>query len=308
MRIALLALSMILPLAGCGGGEDATSNNTAMNYVDDPLMANVATDSYVSTAPAYCDEVKIMTTPSDCEYFTRLREDAKAGLAAFNAPREMWQGEAVPIQLAVSMAPGEALVKQYTAASDAVAAEDAALEDSIDNKASSESEPSSRDAWVKEPPGEPPPPADVLAGPAQTVRAAPGATIPFVPIVGRFMRAELSGAGFDVKPLSNRDQEVTESGTTVWNWQVTPTAALGTIQRLTLTTAVLAVGSDGKTRVLSTSVTNKSVVVKVTAIDRARAALKEIPVWIGYLTAIVSALAALFLAWRKLRGGNRGGP
>jgi hypothetical protein len=308
MRIASLALSIVLLLAGCNDGGEYAANNTSMNYVDDPVMANEATaDPKVAAAPAYCPEVKIMTTPADCDYFTRLRADASQGLGAFNAPREMWKGETVPIQLAVSMAPNAELVAQYSDASNVVAEADAALEDPVENKAEYIRDTDSNTAAsVDEPGDERPPPVDRLAGPAQTVRAAPGATVPFVPIVGRFMRAELSGGGFDVKPLSPRDQEVTEGGTTVWNWEVTPTAALGAVQRLTLTTAVLATGSDGKVRVLSSSVTNKSVVVQVTAVERARAALKEIPVWIGYLTAIVGALAALFLAWRKLRGGKGG--
>ncbi|MBI3438730.1 MAG: hypothetical protein HY054_08810, partial [Proteobacteria bacterium] len=87
-------------------------------------------------------------------------------------------------------------------------------------------------------------PATTPQTPAEVVGQLPGETVEFKPLVGRFMRAELTGAGFDITSRSPAQQEVMNDSVTTWTWQVV--ARQGGNRSLTLTTVVVGCADDGE--------------------------------------------------------------
>jgi hypothetical protein len=284
-------LRWLVPLAILLAGCSNQAPDTAATEAPAVVAGAPAPDP---AALVYCDIVATRTTEEDCAYFGKLEQATAQGVAAFNVPRTMVRDTPVTLMMSLSFA-SEAVVQQYeeAAATDAAAA-------APDTQAPPDAAPTAPDepaAAMRPAP---------LPGPAETVSAGAGETTPFVPIVGRQMRATLTGREFDIKALSPELQEVPLEGETSWQWEVTPRHRDGGAAELVLTTAVVAIAPDGTERVLKRSVRPQRIEVEVDMIDRVEDALKATPTWIGYLAAIGTALGALFAAWKWLLPALRG--
>ena len=147
----------------------------------------------------------------------------------------------------------------------------------------------------------PPPAADPHAlTPGETVDPLPGATVEFTPLVGRFMRAELTGAGFDIEPVGPASREVLPDSVTTWSWQVT--ARQRGTQALTLTTVVEGCPANGGACIpLRSTTQNYTVNVAVSPIGEVRDVLAGMPDWIKLASAIVAAFAGLVTGFFSLR-------
>lgn len=125
--------------------------------------------------------------------------------------------------------------------------------------------------------------------------------------VGRRMKAQLTGANFDIKALKPAVQELAPAA--AWTWEVTPRAE--GVQQLDLETAVIFVDLAGQDHVLAS--TPQRYPVKVTVRpppfpDRMMGVVKGSEGWLKAITADVAAIAALLLAavglrsaWKKWR-------
>lgn len=121
----------------------------------------------------------------------------------------------------------------------------------------------------------------------------------FAPRVGARMQVELTGEGFEFKPQSDTAQLVSADTTTSWHWSVT--AKSPGKHRLIFTTTVSFQDSQGHEVKLKQSTDYHEIEVAV-GFDSLSEWLKDTKVLIGLVTAVVTALAGLFAAWRKLKG------
>ena len=251
---------------------------------------NTAADNAAARPLIFCDEVGERTTQDDCDYYRDLAERTQSGLGAFNAPDPMKRGETVTLQLVLSYAPTPAPAPATAAPAETNAAEPAPADNM---EMASIDEPGGGD--FKAPPEATPPPRSAPpATPLETVGDLPGKATAFVPTIGRFMRADLAGQGFTIKPLSPPRQEVVRDGETVWAWEVT--ALSGAAHVLTLETVVEAKGADGQWRSLKRTVKNMTIHVEVTWLGRVSDALDAAPGWLKKLAAAITALGVLLTA------------
>lgn len=220
-------------------------------------------------APAaeFCAEIGRRVSRADCEVFDLLAAQAEAGIAAFNAPDPMARGEEHTLQLAISFAPPAIVVAELPAPSNGALADD------------------TRSA-------------------AEIIDALPGATVQFAPLVGRFMRAELVGAGFDIEPITPASQEVLADSVTTWSWRVI--ARQGGQRTLTLTTIVEGCSEAGQCYPLRSTSQNYQVEVSVGLLGQVQDFLAGVPAWIQILSGILGAIAGLAVAFFSLRSALRG--
>ena len=218
----------------------------------------------------FCPEIERRWSAQECEDFTNLARSVEAGTAAFNAPDPMQRGQTHTLQLAVSYAPPEPR-EQAT-------------------------------AQLERPPVSDPQPLT----PSETIEPLPGRTVEFTPLVGRFMRAELTGAGFDITQVGPASREVLPDSVTTWSWQVT--ARQRGVQALTLTTVVEGCPADGGACIpLRTTTQNYTVTVAVSPIGEVRDVLAGMPDWIKLISALIAAFAGFVGAVFSLRGALRKG-
>jgi hypothetical protein len=237
-----------------------------------------------------CAEVGRRVSAADCEIYERLAESAERGVAAFNAPDPMRRGETHMLQLAVSFAPPDPPAPTPGATTTTPSPTDTGSSTGADQGGGPNRE-------ITDPPAPPPAPP---ATPGETVEDLPGQTVEFEPLVGRFMRAELTGVGFQITPRSPASQEVTPDSVTTWNWEVV--AQQGGLRSLTLTTVVEGCTGDGSECVPLRSTThNYTVNVEVGPIDQVRDFIGGIPGWLQAIAAVLTALAGLIAAWFGVR-------
>ena len=218
----------------------------------------------------FCPEIERRWSAQECQDFTNLARSVEAGAAAFNAPDPMQRGQTHTLQLAVSYAPPEPR-----------------------EQASAE---------LERPPASDPQPLT----PSETIEPLPGRTVEFTPLVGRFMRAELTGAGFDIAPVGPASREVLPDSVTTWSWQVT--ARQRGVQALTLTTVVEGCPADGGACIpLRSTTQNYTVNVAVSPIGEVRDVLAGMPDWIKLASALIAAFAGLVAAVFSLRSVLRKG-
>jgi hypothetical protein len=273
-----------------------------------------------------CAEVGRRVSPADCEVYESLAQSAERGAAAFNAPDPMRRGETHMLQLAVSFAPPEPPAPAPTPGAtttepsptdtstgvtrEEVAELEAQLREAQRTSSTAEAERLARELEVARareitnpPPAPPPAPP---ATPGDTVEDLPGQTVEFEPLVGRFMRAELTGVGFQITPRSPASQEVTPDSVTTWNWEVV--AQQGGARSLTLTTVVEGCTGDGSECVpLRSTTQNYTVNVEVGPIDQVRDFIAGIPGWLQAIAAVLTALAGLIAAWFGVRSAIKRG-
>lgn len=303
-RTAVLAFAALM-LAACGQAE--------MSSEPAPAVEAPAADATAVEEGEFCTEVGRRVSAADCEVYERLAESATRGMAAFNAPDPMRRGETHMLQLAVSFAPPEPADSMGLGGGD----EDVlALEEELrqaERSGSGDVERLRRELEIERArsddelshPSPAPPPAPPMT-PGDTVEDLPGQTVEFEPLVGRFMRAELSGVGFQITPRSPASQEVTPDSVTTWNWEVV--AQQGGARSLTLTTVVEGCTGDGSECVpLRSTTQNYTVNVEVGPIDQVRDFIGGIPGWLQAMAAVLAALASLIAAWFGVRNAIKRG-
>lgn len=126
----------------------------------------------------------------------------------------------------------------------------------------------------------------------------PGQVLSYPAKIGRRMKAELVGEGFDVK-LVGGDQAVQDlnDGVQTWIWQVTPKDPGN--RTLYIKTAVVFQDEHGVDHLIGPTAKSYSVQVTVRPLtlgERAKQVLAGIPWWLNAVTAIVTAAAALVTA------------
>lgn len=270
-RNRFVALAALLLLASCGQASQAPPPNQAT----EPAPSAAADSSSPADAGVFCQEVARRVSPEDCQTYMQLAQNATRGMAAFNAPNPMRRGEMHLLQLAISAPPPTAAPAPDSAASTGTNTDE-----------------TSHVARAPTTPGE-------------VVGDLPGQTVEFQPLVGRFMRAELSGVGFEITPQSQASQEVTPGSVTTWSWQVV--ARAGGRRALTLTTVVEGCTGSGECVPLRSTTQNYTVDVQVKPLDQVRDFLLTTPDWIKIISAILVALAGLIAAVFGVRNAIRKG-
>ncbi|MES1199620.1 MAG: hypothetical protein ABUS48_06540 [Pseudomonadota bacterium] len=327
MRIwRAMTIAALLGLASCSQATSPDQQQSAEPAPPPSAQAN-------GEPLIFCEEVGRRVSQQDCDDFNALARDAQTGVAAFNAPKDMKRGDTHTLQLAISYAPpqiqlapptSEATTTDATggeqARPDLSAASGAGRGDTEQAQNTPTTTPSDSPASTDDDeyggthaaaPGGPsrpsraaPPPAPVT--PSETVQGLPGETVQFTPLVGRFMKAELTGVGFDITPQSPATQEVQKDSVTSWTWRVV--AHEGGVRALTLTTVVEGCTADHTECVpLRTTTQNYTVNVAVGPLDKVRDFLATTPDWIKLLTGVIVALTGLIAAIFGLRAAIRKG-
>lgn len=145
---------------------------------------------------------------------------------------------------------------------------------------------------------------------AARVERMPGRTVRVAPMAGRFMRAVLSGDGFDIAPLAEERQEVLAGSSAVWEWDVTARVA-GEDRVLTLATFVEYRRPDGSFDSLKDASEDHLIDVTVTGgqaaerlVAESETWMKRGETWLGALAALITAVGVVFAAVRALRSGG----
>jgi hypothetical protein len=210
---------------------------------------------------AFCDEIQRRVTAADCAYFTELADRAEAGAAAFNAPGEMTRGQSLTISLAIGYPPPVAPPADAEAPADDVAAE--TTPPAPGASAQPAPDPTADDRSADDGPGAEPPASAPPLTPAEAVENLPGETVEYTPLIGRFMRAELThDGGFEVTQVSPASQEVIPGDITIWTWRVR--ARDDGLRRLELKTVVEGCADEARTTCHSLVTTRKIYDVQIT--------------------------------------------
>ncbi|MBL8543210.1 MAG: hypothetical protein JNJ63_05330 [Hyphomonadaceae bacterium] len=292
VRAAVAAL--VLALAACGQAPEQAAEEA-------PGASMSETSSDTPEAAPFCAEVGRRVSPADCADLGQLAATAEAGAAAFNAPDPMQRGDIHTLQLAISYAP--------PAPSESAAATDPGSETSTAelNNAGSVTDQLSGGCRFNPETGqsECSAPSPAPATPEEIVDPLQGETVQFTPLVGRFMRAELIGTGFEITPLTPASQEVLHDSVTTWSWRVV--AQEGGQRTLTLRTVVEGCTADGQCYPLRSTSQNYDVHVTVGLLGQAQDVLTAAPTWLRLLAGVLTALAVLVGAWFGLRSAFRKG-
>ena len=297
---SLATLLLCLLLAGCGSQPRGASNTS--DGLDDPSLVSLPPTDF-----AYCDVIKRRIPVRDCDDLRAMKSEIHRGAAALTAPDPIRRGKSFEVALVVDRRPTGVVAELDDAgnASEDVAenaAEDvgnaaAGPEDALGNAAGNASTAMKKAAD--------PPSADPGSPtPSQIVAERGDTPVAFAPKVGQFMSADLKGRGFEIKPLSERSQEIPEGGQATWLWEVVARDE----GRLTLTARTIVEGEVGGERYpLGDTQSTKTVTVEVGAIDRISDLLDGLPGWLQKLAAVLTALTALLAAWFGLRAALRKG-
>ena len=303
-KIAAPLLTLLL-LSACGSGDRDVAENVAADTAAAPDLNETAPAPSAELMP--CPEVGRRLTQQDCADLTGVANDARAGVAAFNAPETMVRDKPVMLELAVGLpqpesarpAPDAIAPVNETAPAISDDADSNMTEDDNANVIEANTPRAHHARAVAARPPKPQTPEDVVG-------ELPGKVVSYSPIVGRFMRATLTGAGFTIKPLSAESQEVFRDSQTVWQWEVT--ALKPDPHILTLTTVVEGVTQDGKHYPLRSTTRSQSVKIERTVWQKIWDAVDIIPDRLKAITAVVVALTALvtaIIALRKAFGRHR---
>jgi len=283
--------TLVFGLAACGQAsmEEAPSEPAAEAPAPGPAQQ-------AETNP-YCAEVSRRVSAADCEDFGHLADEASEGVAAFNAPNPMKRDEAHTLQLALSFAPPD-----LAAAPAPMATETPAQEQTVDSRAAEPPPPAPAPGGGLSG-GVPAAPAPAAQTPVETVEGLPGQTVEFAPLVGRFMRAELVGDGFEITSRTPASQEVLPGSVTTWTWNVV--AKSGGLRTLTLRTVVEGCTASNQCYPLRSTTQNYPVDVQVGWQGQVQDVLRATPDWLKLVTAVLVALAALISAIFGLRNAFR---
>jgi len=300
--------ALALTLAACGQvTETAVEEAPAATEEEQPSADPNA---------EFCAEVGRRVSVEDCEDLSRLADEAARGTAAFNAPNPMQRGDVHTLQLAISTQPPPPPVVEASAPpepADQVASREVEVVPSTGQQSRANAgqdsgqvcrtttgEDGAQRTFCRQVDGSYAP-----AAPEDVVDPLQGETETFTPLVGRFMRAELSGNGFEITPLSEASQEVLPDSVTTWSWRVE--AREGGQRALTLRTVVEGCTGDGQCYPLRSTSQNYDVTVQVGPIGQVQDFLMAAPTWLRLLAGVLTALAVLVGAWFGLRNAFKRG-
>ncbi|HYD87710.1 MAG TPA: hypothetical protein VEA80_09560 [Vitreimonas sp.] len=303
-----VAAAALLALAACGQAPEQDVQTTDATVIEESPAAAPSEPALGSTAAPteFCAEVGRRVSAEDCADFAALAEDAAQGTAAFNAPDPMERGEAHTLQLAISFA----LTQEQIAAREerarleaerlaAQAEEETVALNTVDSTETVDGREAPPPISASAPAPSPP------LTPSETVDPLQGETVEFAPLVGRFMRAELVGNGFEITPLTEASQEVLQDSVTTWSWRVVATE--GGRRSLTLRTVVEGCTAEGQCYPLRSTSQNYDVNVTVGLVGQAQDLLTAAPTWLRLVAGVLTALAVLVGAWFGLRNAFRKG-
>lgn len=294
---AFAAFAVIVALGSCSQKADMAQTAS----VSDTAAPVKAADLHP------CTVTGTQLTVEDCAAAQYWLDQSKQGVAAFNAPTWMVQGQTRLVTLAIGVAPPPEPPAETPAAS---------AGGSSASSASTEAQTAATTA------------ADTATTPAPKATAHPHATlatphqvvqdatpdkhekiVDYHPFVGRQMAADLEGDGFDIKPISPRVQPIADQAVTTWEWEV-KAREVGK-RTLTIRTAVVMIDSQGKPQPLIPTTQTKPVSVWI-GFEGVLDVLKALPDWLKALATIGTAAGALFAAWKWLpllfRKPKDGGP
>jgi len=296
---------LAMALAACGQVSDQPASDTA---AVEEQPSTTATDPDAQ----FCAEVGRRVSVADCEDLSRLADEAARGTAAFNAPNPMQRGDVHTLQLAISLAPPPAaeVTPPSPAPNDGASQQ---TEDAAWAEAQRQNTTAAFDTYLqRHSDGEYADEARAAierlrsaTSPGEVVDPLQGDTVEFTPLVGRFMRAELTGNGFEITPLNEASQEVLPNSVTTWSWRVE--ANEGGQRALTLRTVVEGCTAEGQCFPLRSTSQNYDVTVEVGPMGRVQDFLTAAPVWLRLLAGVLAALAVLVGAWFGLRNAFRKG-
>lgn len=246
-----------------------------------------------------CEAIEnLLATAEDCADLTAMQEDVKPGPAALDALASMVRGKTYEVTLVMDRpkpAPPPSPSLDLGPDGNAI--------DAVENVSDPVRNASDAIANADEP-------LEPAAGSANMIDAAPtanevAAELPgrdtrFPAQVGRYMKATLTGVGFDIKPLWPLDgvREIPRGGQGRWQWEVIPRMAGQ--RRLTVQTQAMG-KVDGKMVPLGNGDTSQDVDVTVSWSDRFFDFVKYATGRIDLLTAFFVALAALIGAIGPVR-------
>jgi len=272
------AIAALILLSACDPGA-AANNTVGIEVIEEAAASNVS-------ETVYCEAVEQSVPAEDCAELTRQDAAVHRGAAAFNVPDPMSRGETVEVHLVIDRRPAR-LIRRIEAgptSQDLNTMEDLPISnDSMGNASSADP------AGIED--DEPAP------TPGQVVDTLEGRPERFYPPVGRNMRTELVGQGFDIVPKTELSQQIRLGGQATWIWEVT--ARQGGQRSLTVFTMVEGV-VNGRRLVLDRTPKVRTVRVDVSTRDRLWDALAAAPAWIKLLTTIVAAFGGLLAAWYAL--------
>ncbi len=123
--------------------------------------------------------------------------------------------------------------------------------------------------------------------------------IDYYPFVGKRMSAELTGEGFDIKPLfSQSDQPIVDDAVATWDWEIT--ARDYGKKKLIIKTTVVMINSRGKPEPLKPTTEYREVTVYIGA-GGIFDVLKSLPDWLKVVAAILAGVTAVLGAWKSLK-------
>lgn len=281
-------IALALALSACGQAEEKAGEANEPAAVDTEAPGAAPADDQAQ----FCAEVGRRVSAADCADLSALADQAQQGVAAFNAPNPMQRGDVHTLQLAISYAPTP---EQIAAREEAERLERQRLNQGYDSP-----RPGGENSSTGATPAPPPAPT-----PGEVVDPLQGDTVQYTPLVGRFMRAELHGNGFEITPLSEPSQEVLQDSVTTWSWRVE--AREGGQRALTLTTVVEGCTASGQCYPLRSTSQNYDVTVRVGLLGQAQDFLAAVPTWLQLAAGVLGGLAALVGAWFGLRNAFRKG-
>lgn len=283
-------LAVLALLAACGD-QPMEANNASADMGD-----NLAFNQGESV---YCEAVEQRVSPEDCEDLTRADAEVRPGAAAFNVPDPMRRGQTVEVHLIIDRrSPREIRVIEQLPEDGPSASDANTMSDGPETNVSSDLPDTNTAVGPQDPPqGDTAPGNESTPTPGQIVEGLEGTPERFYPPVGRHMRAELVGQGFEIVAKTETSQQIPLGGQASWVWQVT--ARQGGNQSLTLVTIVEGV-ANGRRFVLARRPTVRTVSVEVSLRDRIWDGLTAAPNWIKAVTAVIVAVGGLFTAWYGL--------
>ena len=284
-RLVVAALCAAgLSLAGCAKNGESHADASAD-----------ATESVRIVDLHPCKVTGTQLTVEDCDTAGYWLEKSKPGSASFNAPTSMIQGQSRMVTLAIGTAPPKpaAKVEPQAAAPSPAPAATATPPPAAPDRAG----PSPSAAPEAATPPRPTPHETV----AEAADAAKDKIVDYYPFVGSQMAADLEGDGFEITALSPRVQPVADMTVTTWEWRVK--AKDYGRKTLVMKTAVVMIDSQGKPNPLIPTSQPKPVNVWIGP-DGVLAAITGAPIWIKAITAVLAALATLFVTWKALRAGK----
>jgi hypothetical protein len=293
-----VALATALLMAGCGGAPEAAENAS-----EDAAAAPVPDGP--ADERSFCQAVMTRVTADECTDLTALKESLYRGGGAIHADTPMRRGETYTVTLLLDSRPAQ-VIDAIEKPKPAPPPEPSGPTPAIASKKGDEPIATPTPDGAEPPPVEasaapdnaPPSYEDEAPTPYQLLEKLPGTAEKFTPWVGRFMRAELRGDGFEIKSLDEEAKEVPEDSQVRWTWSVVPTQ--GGPQTLFVTTRVEG-RVNGTTFLLRGSETFRSITVEVGMWDRARDQFVYFTDWLKSLEGLIVAFTAVIVALFALR-------